>query len=168
MGTVETDAASFPGPSQRPEIVVGLLASPGAASELTESLLPEIADRLPEQLPGVRVARRIRLRPAGPAADRLGRGDLGRAADAAGPRLAPGGVRDRLAAADRAAAGDRPCQHHARRRGPVHARAWPGLGAQAHSRHYRPADRAHARRHRAGGGRQAAPHARCRGSPAHA
>src|ERR1700753_3334884 len=55
MGTVETDAASFPGTSQRPEIVVGLLASPGAASELTESLLPEIADRLPEQLPGVRV-----------------------------------------------------------------------------------------------------------------
>src|ERR1700759_2670977 len=54
MGTVETDAASFPGPSQRPEIVVGLLASPGAASELTESLLPEIADRQPEQLPGVR------------------------------------------------------------------------------------------------------------------
>src|SRR5580692_11931809 len=54
MGTVETDAASFPGTSQRPEIVVGLLASPGAASELTESLLPEIADRLPEQLPGVR------------------------------------------------------------------------------------------------------------------
>jgi hypothetical protein len=54
MGTVETDAASFPGPSQRAEIVVGLLASPGAASELTESLLPEIADRLPEQLPGVR------------------------------------------------------------------------------------------------------------------
>ena len=54
MGTVETDAASFPGPSQRPEIVVGLLGSPGAASELTESLLPEIADRLPEQLPGVR------------------------------------------------------------------------------------------------------------------
>src|SRR6201986_441402 len=54
MGTVETDAASFPGTSQRPEIVVGLLASPGSASELTESLLPEIADRLPEQLPGVR------------------------------------------------------------------------------------------------------------------
>src|SRR5580700_8929856 len=54
MGTIETDAASFPGTSQRPEIVVGLLASPGAASELTESLLPEIADRLPEQLPGVR------------------------------------------------------------------------------------------------------------------
>jgi hypothetical protein len=54
MGTIETDAASFPGTSQRPEIVVGLLASPGAASELTESLLPEISDRLPEQLPGVR------------------------------------------------------------------------------------------------------------------
>src|ERR1700729_1280980 len=54
MGTVETDAASFPAPSQRPESGVGLLASPGAASELTESLLPEIADRLPEQLPGVR------------------------------------------------------------------------------------------------------------------
>src|SRR3984893_5938642 len=54
MGTGETDAASFPGTSQRPEIVVGLLASPGAASELTKSLLPDIADRLPEQLPGVR------------------------------------------------------------------------------------------------------------------
>ena len=51
MGTVETDAASFPGTSQRPEIVVGLLASPGAASELAESLLPEIADRLPEKAP---------------------------------------------------------------------------------------------------------------------
>jgi hypothetical protein len=53
MDTVETGSASFPDISQ-PEIVVGLLASPGPASELTESLLPEIAGRLPEQLPGVR------------------------------------------------------------------------------------------------------------------
>jgi hypothetical protein len=34
--------------------VVGLLASPGPASELTESLLPDIADRLGAQLPGAR------------------------------------------------------------------------------------------------------------------
>jgi hypothetical protein len=34
--------------------VVGLLASPGPASELTESLVPDIEDRLPAQLPGVR------------------------------------------------------------------------------------------------------------------
>jgi hypothetical protein len=53
MGTVETGFASFPDISQ-PEIVVGLLASPGPASELTESLLPEIAGRLTERLPGVR------------------------------------------------------------------------------------------------------------------
>jgi hypothetical protein len=53
MGTVESGSASFPDISQ-PEIVVGLLASPGPASELTESLLPEIAGRLPERLPGVR------------------------------------------------------------------------------------------------------------------
>src|ERR1700684_2663654 len=53
MDTVETGSASFPDISQ-PEIVVGLLASPGPASELTESLLPEIADRLPERLTGGR------------------------------------------------------------------------------------------------------------------
>ena len=53
MDTVETGSASFRDISQ-PEIVVGLLASPGPAAELTEGLLPEIADRLPEQLPGVR------------------------------------------------------------------------------------------------------------------
>jgi hypothetical protein len=53
MDTAETGSASFPDISE-PEIVVGLLASPGPASELTESLLPEIAGRLPEQLPGVR------------------------------------------------------------------------------------------------------------------
>jgi hypothetical protein len=53
MDTVETGSASFPDIS-KPEIVVGLLASPGPASELTESLLPEIAGRLPERLPGVR------------------------------------------------------------------------------------------------------------------
>ena len=34
--------------------MVGLLASPGPASELTESLLPDIADRLAAQLPGAR------------------------------------------------------------------------------------------------------------------
>src|ERR1700742_4099376 len=53
MAMAETGSASFPDISQ-PEIVVGLLASPGPAAELTESLLPEIADRLPERLPGVR------------------------------------------------------------------------------------------------------------------
>ena len=53
MDMVETGSASFPDIS-KPEIVVGLLASPGPASELTESLLPEIAGRLPERLPGVR------------------------------------------------------------------------------------------------------------------
>jgi hypothetical protein len=44
----------LPGISQEPELTVGLLASPGPASELTESLVPEIADRLAVQLPGVR------------------------------------------------------------------------------------------------------------------
>src|ERR1700729_98394 len=53
MDTAETGSASIRDISKR-EIVVGLLASPGPASELTESLLPEIADRLPERLPGVR------------------------------------------------------------------------------------------------------------------
>src|SRR6204780_2389775 len=52
MDTVETDSASLPDIS-KPEIVVGLLASPGPAAELTESLLAEIAGRLPERLPGV-------------------------------------------------------------------------------------------------------------------
>jgi len=40
--------------SRQPELVIGLLASPGPASELTESLVGEIADRLAGQLPGVR------------------------------------------------------------------------------------------------------------------
>src|SRR3984885_13278329 len=53
MDTAETGSASIRDISQA-EIVVGLLASPGPASELTESLLPEIAGRLPERLPGVR------------------------------------------------------------------------------------------------------------------
>src|SRR6202789_3534201 len=53
MDMVETSPASFPDIS-KPEIVVGLLASPGPASELTESLLAEIGGRLPERLPGVR------------------------------------------------------------------------------------------------------------------
>src|ERR1700689_281424 len=53
-GTVETSAASFPDLTQQPELVVGLLASPGPASELTEGLLPDIADRLAVQLPRAR------------------------------------------------------------------------------------------------------------------
>jgi hypothetical protein len=53
MDTAETSSTSSRDISE-PEIVVGLLASPGPASELTESLLPEIAGRLPERLPGVR------------------------------------------------------------------------------------------------------------------
>src|SRR6202046_3881808 len=53
MDAVEADLAGSPDISQR-EIVVALLASPGPASELTESLVPEIAGRLPERLPGVR------------------------------------------------------------------------------------------------------------------
>ncbi|HET6186064.1 MAG TPA: hypothetical protein VFE59_03585 [Trebonia sp.] len=44
----------LPGISQEAELTVGLLASPGPASELTESLVSEIAERLAEQLPGVR------------------------------------------------------------------------------------------------------------------
>jgi hypothetical protein len=44
----------LPDTSQQPALVVGLLASPGPASELTESLVPEIADRLSVQLPGAR------------------------------------------------------------------------------------------------------------------
>src|SRR5690348_18321351 len=40
--------------SRQPELVIGLLASPGPASELTESLAGEIADRLAGQPPGVR------------------------------------------------------------------------------------------------------------------
>ena len=46
--------ASFPATSQQPDLVVGLLASPGPASELTEGLQQDIADRLSAQLPGAR------------------------------------------------------------------------------------------------------------------
>ena len=53
-GTVETSAESVPDTSQQPELVIGLLAAPGPASELTESLVEEIADRLAVRLPGVR------------------------------------------------------------------------------------------------------------------
>jgi hypothetical protein len=38
----------------QPDLVVGLLASPGSAAELTEALVAEVADRLAMQLPGVR------------------------------------------------------------------------------------------------------------------
>jgi hypothetical protein len=54
MGTMKTGAESFPGTARQPEIIVGLLASPGPAADLTESLLPEIDGRLPQRLPGVR------------------------------------------------------------------------------------------------------------------
>ena len=47
-------AESAPDTKPGPELVIGLLAAPGAASELTESLVGEIADRLAGQLPGVR------------------------------------------------------------------------------------------------------------------
>jgi hypothetical protein len=40
--------------ARQPELVIGLLASPGPASELTESLVGGIADRLAGHLPGVR------------------------------------------------------------------------------------------------------------------
>jgi hypothetical protein len=53
-GPVETYAESVPDTAQQPELVIGLLASPGPASELTEGLAGEIAERLAEQLPGVR------------------------------------------------------------------------------------------------------------------
>ena len=98
----------------------------------------------------------IRLRPAGRATDRPQRADRGRAQDAPRARLAPGGVRDRPAAADRAASGDRPRQRDPRGRGPVHARARPGLGAQADRRDDRPPGRAHARRPGADRGRRSA------------
>lgn len=54
MGTVGISAASLQEQSRQPEVVVGLLASPGLAAELTESLLAEITDRLNSQLHGVR------------------------------------------------------------------------------------------------------------------
>jgi hypothetical protein len=40
--------------SRQPELLIGLLASPGPASELTGSLAGEVIDRLAGQLPGVR------------------------------------------------------------------------------------------------------------------
>src|ERR1700747_1453006 len=40
-------AESVPDTKPQPELVIGLLAAPGPASELTESLVGEIADRLP-------------------------------------------------------------------------------------------------------------------------
>jgi hypothetical protein len=47
-------AESVPDAKPQPELVIGLLAAPGPASELTESLTEEIAGRLAGQLPGVR------------------------------------------------------------------------------------------------------------------
>src|ERR1700744_1169311 len=48
------DAVSVADSKPWPELVIGLLAAPGPASELTQSLGGEIADRLAGQLPGVR------------------------------------------------------------------------------------------------------------------
>jgi hypothetical protein len=45
---------SVPDTRSQPVLVIGLLAAPGPASELTESLAGEIAGRLGGQLPGVR------------------------------------------------------------------------------------------------------------------
>src|SRR3984957_13089138 len=45
---------SVPETKPQPELVIGLPAAPGPASELAESLVGEIADRLAGQLPGVR------------------------------------------------------------------------------------------------------------------
>jgi hypothetical protein len=45
---------SIPDAKPQPDLVIGLLAAPGPASKLTESLRGEIADRLAGQLPGVR------------------------------------------------------------------------------------------------------------------
>src|ERR1700733_8323399 len=47
-------AESVPDTRPQPELVIGLVAAPGPASELTESLVGEIAGRLAGQLPGVR------------------------------------------------------------------------------------------------------------------
>jgi hypothetical protein len=55
-GIVSEDpgAERVPDTKPQPELVIGLLAAPGLASELTERLVGEIADRLAGQLPGVR------------------------------------------------------------------------------------------------------------------
>ena len=64
-------AESVPDTEPQPELVVGLLAAPGPASELTESLVGEIADRLvPEDLPDPGAQARGRRR-AGPLRRRL-------------------------------------------------------------------------------------------------
>src|SRR3984957_11698225 len=47
-------AESIPAIRPQPELVIGLAAAPGPASELTEGLTGEIADRLAGQLPGFR------------------------------------------------------------------------------------------------------------------
>ncbi|HEX4291374.1 MAG TPA: hypothetical protein VH021_20790 [Trebonia sp.] len=51
---VETYTETVAETSQQPELVIGLLASPGPASELTGSLVGEIAERLAGRLPGAR------------------------------------------------------------------------------------------------------------------
>ena len=122
-------------------------------------LLPEIADRLPEQLPGVRW--RIEF-----VSDRLVQPptDLTELISAGRRMLLDRGWHLAVCVTDLPLqTARRPVIAHVSTTHGVAVLSLPALGpvsVQAHSGHYRPADRAHARRHRAGGGRRAAPHAR--------
>ena len=49
-----TGTGAVPDSAAQTDLVVGLLASPGPAAELTAGLVAEVADRLAAQLPGVR------------------------------------------------------------------------------------------------------------------
>ncbi len=91
------------------EVVVGVLASPGAAAELAAGLLPQLDDRIAACLPGVRwvfrlVTERLVQRPA----------ELNDLVTAARRRmLGDGWVRDRPPAADGPPARGRPRERHA-------------------------------------------------------
>jgi hypothetical protein len=131
--------------SRPPELVIGLLASPGPASELTESLVGEIADRLAGQLPGVRW--RVEF-----VSDRLAEPptDLSALIEAGRRRLLERGRHLAVCVTDL------PLQT-ARRPVIAHVSAThgvavlsmpalgPGVGAQAHRRDDRAAGRAHTR-----------------------
>ena len=49
-----TGTGAGPDGAAQTDLVVGLLASPGPAAELTAGLVAEVADRLAAQLPGAR------------------------------------------------------------------------------------------------------------------
>jgi hypothetical protein len=51
---IEAFGASVTDRPPQPDLVVGLAASPGPASELTQGLVPDISDRLSRELPGAR------------------------------------------------------------------------------------------------------------------